>query len=71
MWILEYIGKTGINPDPYTLGELLHMLRSREEELQIAWACSAQNPDLLPEKYQKAKKSNPSATSSIIRAVFE
>lgn len=71
MWILEFTGKTGINPDPYSLGELLHMIRAREEEIQVGWACSAGNPDLLPEKYQRTKKSNPSATSSIIRAVFE
>jgi hypothetical protein len=32
------------------------MMNAREEELQISWACSAQNPDLLPESIQKKNK---------------
>lgn len=31
------------------------MLSIRAEELQISWACSAQNPELLPESVKRQK----------------
>ena len=33
------------------------MSKARDEELQVSWACSAQNADLLPESYKKSKTS--------------
>lgn len=69
-WVLEFTAKSGVNPDPYTLGELLDMIQAREEEIQVGWACSAQNPDLLPEKYRKQSSGTKAAKASI-KAVFE
>lgn len=43
------------------------MIQAREEELQITWACSAQSPDLLPDKYKKQK----AKPKQVIRAFFE
>lgn len=57
--IIEFIGKTGIDPnslDEFTLGEILDMIKARDEDAQIAWACSAQNPDLLPESIKLASE---------------
>lgn len=36
------------------MGNIIDMLQVRYEELQIGWACSAQNPDLLPDSIKKA-----------------
>lgn len=51
---LEYIDefnvKTNKFAENYTMGHIIDMLQIRYEELQIHWACSAQNPALLPEK---------------------
>ena len=71
IWILEFVAKTTIDVDPYTLGEILYMINAREEELQIGWACSAQAPDLLPEKYKNKSGSSKSTTAKSIKAVFE
>lgn len=68
VWVLEFIGKTGVNVDNYTLGQVLDMIHARDEEIQIGWACAAQSPDLLPQKY---KKKGSKKTASFIKAVFE
>jgi hypothetical protein len=40
------------------MGQIIDILQIRYEEMQISWACSAQNPDLLPDSIKKAKKGN-------------
>lgn len=67
---MEFTAKSGIVPDEYTLGELLDMIQAREEEVQVGWACSAQDPKLLPEKYRR-KSGGTKAAKAAIRAVFE
>ncbi len=47
------------------------MIQAREEEIQIGWACSAQNPDLLPEKYKKKSGGGTKAAKSSIKAKFQ
>lgn len=37
------------------MGEVIQMLKKLDEIEQIGWACSAQNPDLLPEDLRHAK----------------
>lgn len=69
--ILSYIGKAGIaHSDLYefTLAEIMHMIFSREEELQISWAMSAQDPNLLPESIKSAGEA---AKKKQKRAEFE
>jgi hypothetical protein len=46
------------------------MIAARDEETQINWACSAQSPELLPERYRKPKSSG-KQTSSFIKGIFE
>jgi len=46
------------------MGEITDMLLIRMEELQIGWACSAQNPSLLPESLKRARGSNLAAKAN-------
>lgn len=46
----------------------MHMIYSREEELQISWAMSAQDPNLLPESIKSAGEA---AKKKQKRAEFE
>lgn len=70
-WIVEFVGKSGVDIFPYTLGEVLDMIAARDEEAQINWACSAQSPELLPEKYRKAPAASKKRTTAFIKGVFE
>lgn len=48
------------------------MIAKHDEEVQIGWACSAQSPDLLPEKYKKQDaKAKKTKTKSMLKAYFE
>lgn len=40
------------------MGQIIDMLQIRYEELQIGWACSAQNPDLLPDSIRHSPSKN-------------
>ena len=55
-YIMEFVAKIGFYPNQFTMGEVIDMLQIRMEEQQIGWACSAQNPDLLPESVRKKKR---------------
>jgi hypothetical protein len=45
------------------------MIAARDEEMQVSWACAAQSPDLLPEKYRG--KADVKKSVSAIKAHFE
>lgn len=48
------------------------MIEVRDEEVQVGWACSAQSPDLLPDKYKKQEiKAKKQRTKSMLKAYFE
>ena len=51
--IMEFEAKIG-PADRYTIGQIMDMLAIRYEELQISWACSAQNPELLPKSMKRS-----------------
>ena len=50
--LMEFEAKIG-PVDRYSIGQVMDMLAIRYEELQITWACSAQNPDLLPKNMKR------------------
>ncbi len=50
--ILEFVATIGFYPNEFTMGEVIDMLQIRMENQQISWACSAQNPDLLPQRFK-------------------
>lgn len=54
--ILEFVATIGFYPEQFTIGEVIDMLQMRMENQQIGWACSAQNPDLLPQRMKNGSK---------------
>ena len=68
--IYEFVGKTGTDISRFTLGEVLAIIRAREEEIQINRACSAQSSELLPDRLKKSNK-NAKSVNSHIKAQFE
>lgn len=60
----------GVNIDSLTLGEIIYMESKAHERDQIAWACSAQNSELLP-KPKSTKKSAAAVIHKRVSPVFE
>jgi len=46
------------------------MIQARDEEIQITWACSAQNPDMLPKKKKNAAQAKEELKQKMNRIYF-